>query len=55
MLSQLFFQEHHILKVAVRGEVVYGEEVAEEITEVTSMQPPLSWSNVVNLNGSENV
>ena len=32
-----FFQKHRILKVTVGGNVVYEEEVAKEITEVSSM------------------
>ena len=34
-----FFQKHRILKVTVRGEVVYEEEVAGETTEVSSVCP----------------
>ena len=32
-----FFQKHRILKVTVGGDIVYEEEVAKEITEVSSM------------------
>jgi len=30
-----FFQKHRILKVTVRGEIVYEEEVVKEATEVS--------------------
>jgi len=32
-----FFQEHHILKMTVNGEVVYNKELAGESTEVSSV------------------
>ena len=32
-----FFQKYHILKVTVGGNVVYEEEVAKEMTKVSSM------------------